>query len=110
MPAGGPSRPARDARFGAGIHPANDNPQASVREAIVSRLEKGGLQEAALVRANGSMLSLALQRQIEGAAAIRSPPTRFERWVGCVHPVNVQPTALRPAGATSWNHRQGARG
>ena len=59
----------------------NDNAQDNVREVIASRLEEGGLQEAALIRADGNMMSLVFKRGVEGGAAIQSLSTRFEAWL-----------------------------
>jgi len=59
----------------------NDNAQDNVREVIASRLGGGGLQEAALIRADGNMMSLVFKRGIEGGAAIESLSTRFEAWL-----------------------------
>lgn len=48
----------------------NDNPQSAVREVVVSRLQQAGLREAALVRADGNMMSLVFARDVRAAQAL----------------------------------------
>jgi hypothetical protein len=62
----------------------NDNPQAKVREVISSRLQRSGLREAALVRADGNMMSLVFERGVAAAAGMTSLPSRFDEWLGAI--------------------------
>jgi hypothetical protein len=70
----------------------NDNAQADVRSIIGSRLTSAGLQEAALVSANGNMMSLVFVRNVEGSDAMRSLPVRFQNWLGRFRPT-LEPTS-----------------
>src|ERR1700752_3430663 len=59
----------------------NDNGQDRVRNVILSGLEGSGLEVAAVVRANGNMMSVVLARDVEEMEAVRSLPKRFEEWL-----------------------------
>ena len=60
----------------------NNNPQSAVRDVIVSRLRQGGLRDVALVRTDGNMMSLVLERGVAAAENLASLPARFDKWLG----------------------------
>jgi hypothetical protein len=62
----------------------NNNPQSAVREVVVNRLRGGGLQEVAVVRADGNMMSLVFVRSLDAVTGLDSLPARFDAWLQAV--------------------------
>ena len=56
------------------------NPQNKVIESVNSALTPGRFQQAAVIRVNGSMMSLVYTREVEWADDLAGLPARFAEW------------------------------
>jgi len=59
----------------------NDNPQASVIEAVRSRIAQSRLALTGVARVDGNMMSMILTRDVQWADALRDVPARFQHWL-----------------------------
>ena len=59
----------------------NDNTQASVIEAVRSRIAQSRLALTGVARVDGNMMSMILTREVQWVDALRDVPARFQHWL-----------------------------